>query len=46
MTKNEFTALCEKYLVHPAVALDNEEIVKALKAKDRQKVEQILKEQF
>lgn len=46
MSRNQFDALCSKYLIDPAIALENEEIVEALKAKDDAKVEQILKTQF
>ena len=46
MTANEFNALCCKHLVHPAIALENEEIVAALRAKDTARVEALLAEQF
>ena len=46
MSINEFTALCEKYLVGPAIALENEELRRALKAKNAALVEEILKSEF
>jgi hypothetical protein len=33
MTKNEFALLCGEYLIDPAIALENEKIVAALKEK-------------
>ena len=46
MTRSEFDALCSKYLIHPAIALENEDIVAAIKEKDATKVEDLLKNNF
>lgn len=46
MTQNDFAALCEQYLIAPAIALENPRIIAALKAKDRLAVEAALKEDF
>lgn len=46
MSANKFAMLCEKYLVDPAVALENQNIVAALKAKNDQEVERLLREEF
>ena len=43
---NEFAALCGKYLIAPAIALEDEEIFAALKAKDATEVERLLRENF
>lgn len=46
MTANDFAALCGEYLIDPALALEDEEIVKALAAKDRAEVERLVRENF
>lgn len=46
MTKNEFAALCAEHTIDPAVALENENIVEALRNKDDAEVKRILKEEF
>ena len=46
MTYNRFAELCSQYTVHPAIALENEEIARALEAKDDNLVEKLLKELF
>ena len=46
MTQNEFVSLCEKYGVAPSVALENESVREALKARDSAAVERALKEEF
>ena len=46
MTANEFNALCEEHTIHPSIALENEEIVKALFEKNDKEVEKLLKEAF
>ena len=46
MTQNEFLWLCNQALVHPSIALENENIVKALKEKNIDKVKVILREEF
>ena len=46
MTANEFNALCQELLIDPALALEDEEIVEALKEKDKEKVKTLLRENF
>ena len=46
MTANEFNALCLKYLIDPAVALEDADVVAALRQKDRAKVEAVLRHNF
>ena len=46
MTANQFAVLCGIYCIDPHVALENEELREALKARDDKKVERILKTQF
>ena len=46
MTQNQFAALCEELTIDPAIALENENVVEALKEKDDEAVERILKEEF
>ena len=46
MTMRKFVELCELYLIDPRIALENEQITKALAEKNEQEVERILKEDF
>ena len=47
MTRNEFFALCEDYLIDPCIALENKNIANALFIRaSTAKVKQILKEEF
>jgi hypothetical protein len=46
MTKNEFVIICNKYGIHPALALENEELVALLKAKKYNKVEAFIRGNF
>ena len=46
MTRNQFSAMCSKYNIDPAVALENENLVQALQDKNDKEVERILQEEF
>ncbi len=46
MTANEFSALCSEYGIHPSVALENDDIVEALKNRDTEAVADILANEF
>ena len=46
MNVTEFTVLCEKYAIAPEVAIENEDLREALKARNDTEVERILKEEF
>ncbi len=46
MTQTDFAVLCGEYLIEPALALEDEGIVAALKAKDNKEVEKLLRENF
>ena len=46
MTANRFVALCNKYGIDPAVALESDNIQVALRNNDAAEVERILKEEF
>lgn len=46
MTRLDFHAACGLVSVAPAIALENDELVEALMAKDDELVIKILKEQF
>lgn len=46
MTRNQFDALCSKYLIDPAIALENEDVRDALRQNDANKVEDLLKNNF
>lgn len=46
MTANEFNAECVSRTIDPAIALENEEIVAALRARDDEKVIALLNEEF
>lgn len=46
MTQTAFVLLCNEYGIDPAIALENDNIVAALKARDADKVAIILSEEF
>jgi len=46
MTQNEFNALCNDQLIEPSIALENDDIVKALKTRDDALVILLLTTQF
>jgi hypothetical protein len=46
MTQNEFNALCNDQLIEPSIALENDEVVSALKNRDDALVILILTTQF
>jgi DNA-binding GntR family transcriptional regulator len=46
MTANQFNALCESRTIDPSLALENDDIVEALKARDDEAVVTILDNQF
>lgn len=46
MTQNQFAALCEQYGVAPDIALENPNIVDALRARDSAEVERVLANEF
>jgi hypothetical protein len=46
MTKFEFVALCNENLIYPGIALENEDIVQALKNKDDKLVRKLILEEF
>ena len=46
MKTNQFEILCGKYLINPAIALENADIVEALQNKDDKEVERILAYDF
>jgi hypothetical protein len=46
MTSTQFQILCGKYLIDVEIALENENILNALRNKDDEEVERILTEEF
>jgi hypothetical protein len=46
MTQNQFAALCGAYLIDPAIALENDNIVAAIKAGDTEMVQFLLDNEF
>ena len=46
MTANQFNALCAERTIDPSLALENDDLVEALKAKDDEAVVTILDNQF
>tara|TARA_R100001530_G_scaffold17508_1_gene15163 strand:+ start:385 stop:525 length:141 start_codon:yes stop_codon:yes gene_type:complete len=46
MTSTQFQILCGKYLIDVGIALENENILNALRNKDDEEVERILTEEF
>ena len=46
MTKFEFVTLCNQNLIYPGIALENENIVQALKNKNDKLVRKLILEEF
>jgi hypothetical protein len=46
MTQNEFAALCGAYLIDPAIALENDNVIAAIKAADVAGLIAILENEF
>lgn len=46
MTQNQFNALCAERTIDPNIALENDELVQALKDRDDEAVVTILDNQF
>ena len=46
MTALEFLALCGEHNIEPAIALENDAIIEALKAKNDEQVIEILTKEF
>jgi hypothetical protein len=46
MTQNEFFILCSEHNLPPEIALENENLVQALRDRDSEKVKQILNTEF
>lgn len=46
MTANEFAAICGEYLLDPALALENERVVNAVRADDIEELHKALEEEF
>lgn len=46
MSMLEFATLCGQLLIDPATALENEDVLEALRRKDAEEVERILREEF
>ena len=46
MTLSQFTALCAERTIDPSLALENENVVEALKARDDEAVVTILDNEF
>ena len=46
MTQNEFLTLCASYNLPPSLALENENLVQALRERNDEQVKQILNNEF
>ena len=46
MTANQFAALCLEHSVEPSIALENDELVKALRERDDERVIEIITNEF
>ena len=46
MTQTRFNTLCQEYFIEPTIALENENLVDALRKKDDAEVERILSDEF
>jgi len=46
MTQNQFNTLCNEHGIAPSIALENEELIEALRERNDERVIQIIKEEF
>ena len=46
MTQNQFNTLCNEHGIAPSIALENEELIEALRERDDERVIQIITEEF
>jgi hypothetical protein len=46
MSRNEFLVLCSEYSIDPDMALENDNVVEALRNRDDLRVETILESEF
>jgi hypothetical protein len=46
MTKNEFMQLCAAACIDPAIALENDNVIDAIRAGDAQRVQYLLTNEF
>jgi hypothetical protein len=46
MTKNEFMQLCAAACIDPAIALENDNVIDAIRAGDAQRVKYLLTNEF
>jgi hypothetical protein len=46
MTQTRFNTLCQEYYIDPMIALENDNVVEALRNKDDSEVERILSDEF
>jgi len=46
MSRNEFLVLCSAYSIDPDIALENDNVVEALRNRDDLRVETILESEF
>ena len=46
MTQNQFTALCAAYYIDPAIALENDNVITAIRAGDIAGLTAILQNEF
>jgi hypothetical protein len=46
MTQNQFNTLCNEHGIAPSIALENEELIEALRERDDERVIQIITKEF
>jgi hypothetical protein len=46
MTKNEFVAICTEKTIDPTLALENDEVIQAIKSNDKDLLITVLDSQF
>lgn len=46
MTKNQFAAICEEYMIAPCIALENKNVIAALKGRNVAKLRKVLETEF
>lgn len=46
MTQTQFTIICNEYFIEPSIALENDDVINAIKSNDVQTLKAVLESQF
>jgi hypothetical protein len=46
MTQTQFALICNEYLIEPSMALENDDVIQAIKSNDTQALKDVLESQF